>query len=237
MKAALKIPSGRHRYKAVPIPDDINTVKFVQLLVVQAERAWAYAITLKGEHALGEARAPGRIRHRYIHKFHRAAYWSKKLLELAQRCCDDRTQLECEAYHFWLSGLAHTEAGDYQGAMKLIDASVEKYNELVKGSLDSIFPGAAKAYRHRITDLDPVMRVCKYKSRVGIVPQKQAEAEPGSPKSIADFESAHGMSDEGEGEVEFSDSDMSEDDEAAKDQKKTILGAVAGKIGGWWSKS
>lgn len=224
LKSTLNLSNGRHRYKHVPMPDVINSPKFVQLLVVQAERAWAYAVTLKSEYALGEAKAPGRIRHRYIHKFHRAAHWSRKLLELAQRTCDTRTQLEASAYSLWMIGLALTEAGEYAKAIVHLEDSITSYNELIKDSLDVVFAGSSKAYRHRITDLEPVLRVCKYKLRVGGL---AVAAEPTSPKS--DFESVNGSAMSVD---EFSSSD---DEQISASPKKNLLGAVAGKIGGWWS--
>lgn len=229
MKAALGIPSGRHRYKSVPIPDAINSAKFVELLLVQSERSWAYGITLKSEYALGEAKAPGRIRHRYVHKYHRAAHWSGKLVELATRTCDARTVREAEAYHAWMSGLALTESGQYGKAIEQIEASIEKYTRLVQDSLDVVFPGASKAYRHRMTDLEPLLRICKYKLRVGDI----TAAEPISPKSVADFESAHDSISEA-GEVDFSSDEVSCSDEEMRPKPKTT---VLGALGGWWNKA
>ena len=240
--SSLKVTNGRHRFKKAQMPEQINSVRFVQLLVVQAERAWAYGLTLKSEHALGESRALGRVRHRYVQKFYRAAYWAGEVVELAKKACDPRTVLEAEAYHLWLHGLALTEDGKYESAMMHLNQSVEKYNKLISTSLDVIIPNASKAFKHRISDLEPTLRVCKYRLRIGQAamaqPFEKAES-AASPKSAGDgFESANEMS---EGEVDFSSSDDEMDfaDDVVRSPKNGETGktGLLGKIGGWWSKN
>ena len=243
LRTSLKIPNGRHRFKKAIFPETIVSARFLQILILQAERAWAHAITLKSEFSMGEAKGLGRIRHRYIRKFYRAARASRDALALAERFCDDQTVKEAKAYHSWLSALALTEGGQYESALKILAECTAEYNGLIKNSLDVVLPGASKAYRHRITDLEPVERVCKYKLRLS-QPLQAQRAEEASPRSGGDdFESVYEMSDEGEGEIEFgsSDSELEDEDDvrvfsprnakSVEQQKEGILG----KIGGWWS--
>jgi len=242
VRSSLKIQNGRHRFKKTLVPDVINSVRFVELLVVQAERSWAHGLTLKSEYAIGETGARGKIRHRFIQKFYRAVHWANELVEIARRSCDTQTIIEAEAYQMWLNGLALTEDGKYEAAMVQLNASIEKYTELIKQSLDVLFPAASKAYKHRMSDLEPVMRVCKYKLRIGL-PVQQEVAEPkrseASPRSVvSDFESV--MSDEGEGEVEFSSSDSEIEDDSvsvSSPKRQNAATGLLGKIGGWWSKN
>ena len=237
LRSSLKIPNGRHRFKKVPLPDTIHSQRFIELLVIQAERAWAHGLTLKSEFALNNGESRGKIRHRYIHKFRRAVYWSSELLSLVKKSCDSQTILEAEAYNLWLDGLALTECGKYEQALEKMDQAETKYTELIKQSLDVIVPNASKAYRHRISDLEPIARVCKYKLRIGMgVAVSHETTTDASAKD--EFESVYDMS-ENEGEIDFgsSGSDM-EDDESmlASKRKPENKTGLLGKIGGWWNK-
>jgi len=236
LRSSLKIQNGRHRFKKTPIPDDISSVRFVELLVVNAERSWAHAVTLKSEYALGESDSRGKIRHRFIKKFYRAVFWAAQLVELANRACDEQTIFEAEAYHLWLSGLALTEGRKYEEAMAKIHQATDKYTELTKQSLDVIFPNGSKAYKHRISDLEPVMRVCKYKLRLGFGVEA-APMQETSPRSAgSDFESVYEMS-EGEADFSSSESEMDDDDFPTSPGNKKPAGGLLGKIGGWWNKN
>jgi len=206
---------------------------------VYVERAWAYGLTLKSEFAMGERSGRGKIRHRYIKKFNRAAYWAKQVVELAGKFCDSQTQLEAAAYCEWMTGLAMTESGEYQEALKIMSQSSDKYTQLIKDSLDTVFPNASKAYKHRITDLEPIQRVCKYKLRVGLIPSNAPEEEdhPARPRAGSDeFESANELSDD-EGIFEFSDNDYEDSDiEMSPSTNQKTNSGLLGKIGGWWNK-
>jgi hypothetical protein len=213
------------------LPEKITSVRLVQLVVLLAERAWAYGLTLKSEFAVGSSTARGLIRHRYIKKFKKAAKYAAELISLAEECCDERTLLEARAYAAWLSALALTESGLYEKALAQIGESIELYTELGRTSLDSLFPSASKAFRHRVTDLEPIERVCRYKMRLG-----QVAAAPAKDDEEDGFESANDLSEGGEGEVDFSDDEsvMMDDEEEIRlgDQSAGLLG----KLGGWWSK-
>jgi signal recognition particle subunit SRP68 len=236
VRKSLGMVNGRHKFRKAEFPGQITSPRYLQLFVLQAERAWSHGLTLKSEYALGESDAPGRLRRRYVKKFLRASNAAKEALDFATSWYDARTVLEAEAYHAWLSALALTECGKYQDALKQVDIATEKYGELAKSSLDVIFPNSSKAFKHRISDLEPMARICKYKLRLT---QASAEArgEASPARSIGDdFESVYEMS---EGEVEFSDSDSEMQDVeplspgSAKGSNKGLLG----KIGGWWNKA
>lgn len=242
LRSSLKIPNGRHRFRKATFPDKIESARYLQILILQAERAWAHGITLKSEFSLGESKGLGRLRHRFIRKFFRAARAAKDAVTLAEKYCDVQTVLEARSYYMWMSGLSLTESGQYESALKVLAECAAGYNELVKQSLDVVIPGASKAYRHRITDLEPVERVCKYKLRLMQPSHVQQKVDESSPKSGDDFESVYEMSDEGEGEVEFSSEDSENEEQEdikmlsprnskPQNQKEGLLG----KIGGWWS--
>jgi hypothetical protein len=160
------------------------------------------------------------------------------VLEVVKKCGDSSTLLEAEAYHAWVTALALTESGRYEAAIEQINIATEKYTMLAKQSLDIILPGASKAFKHRITDLEPMMRVCRYKLRLSHAVSQAADGDVSPTKSAGgdDFESVYEMSDEGE--VDFSDTSEDEMDfEPISPKQQKPAQGLLGKIGGWWNKS
>ena len=235
LRKSLGVVNGRHKFRKADLPAVINSVRYIEIYVLLAERAWAHGLTLKSEYALGESRALGSIRHKYIRKFTRAARAAAEALDLAKKIGDSRCVLEAEAYLAWLTALALTECGQYESALAQVEVATAKYEELAKSSLDVIIHGASKACKHRISDLEPISRVCRYKLRLS---HAVASAEPKEEDMEEDFESVYDMS---EGEVDFSDSadDMEDIDEPVSSQSNRNASSqgLLGKIGGWWTKS
>ena len=235
IRSSLDIVNGRHKFRKAELPSVVNSVRFIQIFVLLAERAWAHGLTLKSEYALGESKALGTVRHKFMRKFRRAAKAASEALDLAKQVGDSRCILEAEAYHSWMTAIFMTECGQYERALEQVELATTKYGELAKSSLDVIFPTASKAYKHRISDLEPVSRVCKYKLRLShavAVPEEREE------NLEEDFESVYEMS---EGDVEFSESSDEMEDADDPISPKSSRGppneGLLGKIGGWWSKS
>lgn len=240
LRTSLKIPNGKHKFRKAELPSVLNSVRFLQIPILQAERAWAHGLTLKSEFALGQSKALGLVRHRFIRKFYRAKRAAFEAVQLAEKICDSQTIAEAKAYHAWMSALAFTEDGKYAAAIEQINNATEMYTELSKNSLDVIIPNASKAYKHRITDLEPIMRVCRYRLRLsqGAAVTKEEKGEASPTKSAGDdFESVYEMSDEGE--VDFSSESEAEemDFEPISPRQHKPTQGLLGKIGGWWNKS
>jgi len=234
IRSDLKLLNGRNRFKKAVIPDKINSSRYIELLVVYVERAWAHGLTLKSEHAVSDRSGKSRLRHAFIKKFRRAAHWADQLVELVKQHADQRTLLESEAYAAWIHGLSLTESGFYEKALQMLCASEQKYVELIKSSLDSVFPNVSRGYKHRIADIEPIQRVCKYKLRVGAI--TAASTAPKESMEEEEYESANegGVGDfSSDGEYIDSDVDMSPKRAAAGPESSGLLG----KIGGWWSRS
>ena len=235
IRSDLKLLNGRNRFKKATIPDKINSSRFIELLVVYVERAWAHGITLKSEHAVSDRAGKSRLRHAFIKKFRRAAYWADQLVELTRLHCDQRTVQESEAYAAWISGLSLTESGVYEKAIQTLEVAEHKYNDLIKTSLDSVFPNASRGYKHRIADLEPILRVCKYKLRLGALAATTTTA-PAEEMEEEEYESANEMGDfSSDGEYVDSDVDMSPT--YSKRVTAGETGGLLGKIGGWWNRS
>ena len=237
IRSDLKLLNGRNRFKKAVMPERINSSRYIELLVVYVERAWAHGLTLKSEHSVCERGGKSRLRHAFIKKFRRAAYWVDQLVEVSKLHCDDRTQKEVEAYRAWIHGLSLTESGLYEKALLTLTFAETKYTDLIKTSLDSVFPNASRGYKHRIADLEPIQRVCKYKLRLGAI---SASAE--GPKQEAQEEEYESANEGGVGEFssdgEYVDSDVDMSPTYSKRMTNNEQsGGLLGKIGGWWNRS
>jgi signal recognition particle subunit SRP68 len=231
IRSDLKLLNGRNRFKKAVMPEKINSSRYIELLVVYVERAWSHGLTLKSEYSVAEKGGKSRLRHAFIKKFRRAVYWVDQLVEMSRTHCDKRTILESEAYSAWIHGLSLTECGLFDRALQMIAVSEEKYTELIKTSLDSVFPNASRGYKHRIADLEPIERVCKYKLRLGAIAkpaEQEEEYESANEGGVGDFSS--------DGEYVDSDVDMSPT-YLKRDGDKESSGGLLGKIGGWWNRS
>lgn len=232
IRSDLKILNGRNRFKKAVMPDKINSSRYIELFVVFVERAWAHGLTLKSEYSVSEKTGKSRLRHAFIKKFRRAVYWVDQLVELTKAHCDQRTIMEAEAYSAWIYGLSLVESGFFEDALRMISVSEEKYTELIKTSLDSVFPNASRGYKHRLADLEPIQRICKYKLRLGAIAvtkpaQEEEEYESANEGGVGDFSS----------DGEYVDSDVDMSPTYAKRVAEKESSGLLGKIGGWWNRS
>ena len=226
VRTSLKMTNGRNKFRMAVLPEKITSPRFLQLFILQAERCWAHALILKADYAVGDG-CNQRIKHHYIRKFYKAARWSVQLADLAELCGDSQTVSEARAYSRWLTGLALTEAGKYEAALVKLTECSALYNDLLSIAVDeAINPNQARAYRHRISDLEPIIRLCNYKLRLMAV-------DPTSPRSSVNYESANEM--ELEGEVEFASSDSEMELDADEEGKRRGDGFMS-KVTGWWSR-
>lgn len=238
IRSDLKLLNGRNRFKKAVMPDKINSSRYIELLVVYVERAWSHGLTLKSEHAVSERSGKSRLRHAFIKKFRRAAHWADQLVELVKAHGDKRTLIESEAYSAWIHGLSLTESGFYEKALQMLAVSEQKYTELIKSSLDSVFPNASRGYKHRISDLEPIQRICKYKLRLGAM--TAVSAAPREHMEEEEYESANeGGVGEFSSDSEYIDSDVDMSPSHAK--RGPVSGSesagLLGKLGGWWNRS
>eukprot|EP00201_Polytomella_parva_P016722 CAMPEP_0175068922 /NCGR_PEP_ID=MMETSP0052_2-20121109/17928_1 /TAXON_ID=51329 ORGANISM="Polytomella parva, Strain SAG 63-3" /NCGR_SAMPLE_ID=MMETSP0052_2 /ASSEMBLY_ACC=CAM_ASM_000194 /LENGTH=440 /DNA_ID=CAMNT_0016335979 /DNA_START=213 /DNA_END=1532 /DNA_ORIENTATION=- len=98
---------GRFKYQKRKIElHKINDSKHLQILLFSAERAWAHAMDLKQ----ATERVPDhRQRNHLARRLARASRWAAELAAAASVHADNRTALETEAYHSWLSGQFYIE--------------------------------------------------------------------------------------------------------------------------------
>jgi len=96
IRTSLGFLNGRHRFvqKAVTV-DKVTDVRHLHIPLIEAERAWAYAM-----HDKQAAPEEPRKRHHAIRRLRKATTHAKAFAELVTECrrCDARTELEATAY-------------------------------------------------------------------------------------------------------------------------------------------
>lgn len=91
--------------------------RHLQIVLVSAERAWAHAMQLKQEAQNDEA-AAAKKRHTALRRLRKASTWASELARIAGKVCDNRSQVEADAYASWMAGnLLMEKESDWQRAL------------------------------------------------------------------------------------------------------------------------
>ncbi|KAK9814357.1 hypothetical protein WJX72_004470 [[Myrmecia] bisecta] len=162
----VKFLHGRGKYIRKKLePGMVTDVRYLEIPLVNAERAWAYAMELKNQ---VEEKPDPRKRLHLIRRLAKAARWAGELARVAAQRCDVRTCLEAEAYLAWMSGNVLLEKEvDWETALAKYLRAQKLYEELGKvGSFDQ-----ASVCRQQLEEIEPTIRFCKYQiSRKGGAP-------------------------------------------------------------------
>ena len=122
---------GAHMFQPRRLAADFQDLQYPHIALVNAERAWAYAMQLKQD---SESVDNPRLRFHSLQRLRKAAFWSKKLAELASLRGDERTSLECDAYAAWLAGSAAMESDHWQDALANFVKTQTIYKQLLQVS-------------------------------------------------------------------------------------------------------
>ena len=111
----------------------VTDVRLLQIPLVAAERAWAYAMDIKNE--IEQSQAPYKRRH-MIKRLSKAHVHAKELASLVgARSLDARSAVEADAYLHWMAGTLYLEKGrDWQVALQKLGHAQNVLNELSKVS-------------------------------------------------------------------------------------------------------
>ena len=145
-----------HGYKKKLLNMDLNNAKsdeFVVMPLINAERAWSYAMQLKSD--LNQDSARKRLH--LLKRLKKAAVWSKELVRVCNSKADAHTQLEAEAYSSWMHGNMYLEQEKHQEAFQNFAHAKTVYEQLNKVGL-----AASVLYQERITEIQPNIRYCRY---------------------------------------------------------------------------
>lgn len=133
--------------------------RHLQLLLFQAERAWAFAMELKGlvEKSEGVTSRARRVS-RSVQRMRRALYWAECLKALCATTADARTQLEVDAYSACMRGALCLERRQWGDTLTAYATATQVYEELARVSVRRV----KDMYLAKLEDIAPIVRLAKY---------------------------------------------------------------------------
>ena len=134
--------------------DNLKDEKFLYLPLIQAERAWGYAMQLKQE-----SNTEPRKKFHLISRLRKAVGHSLHLELICESpLCDARTKLEAQAYSAWMQGTLFFELQDWKQASEKLVLSQTIYEKLASALNEE----EQVLYKQRVEELNPNLRYCAY---------------------------------------------------------------------------
>eukprot|EP01116_Phalansterium_solitarium_P022203 TRINITY_DN7247_c0_g1_i1.p1 TRINITY_DN7247_c0_g1~~TRINITY_DN7247_c0_g1_i1.p1 ORF type:complete len:610 (-),score=207.66 TRINITY_DN7247_c0_g1_i1:357-2186(-) len=172
IRKSVKFTHGKNRFQKRTLDlEKISDDRYLLLVLVQAERAWSYAMQKKDESTGGGVEANPRAHFHMVKRLSKAAEYARQLADLCNAKADPRTVLEAEAYAAWMNGMSRLERRQWQAALTDLAKSRTIYEQLGKLS-DS---DSQELWRQRVEELQPSIRYCNYNLSGGRV---TSDAEP-----------------------------------------------------------
>jgi len=151
------LQQGKKRFAKKPITADmVTSAKHLELLFINAERAWAHAMDLKrNHHDVHAAKVPSHKRHHASSRLQKAAEWADKLVEFSEG-------LQTKAYAETMHGYLAFDRAHYQEALDHFTVARTCYESLAQDG-----DATVSALAHAAVDsLDPSIRYCAYNLRI-----------------------------------------------------------------------
>ncbi|XP_030064083.1 signal recognition particle subunit SRP68 [Microcaecilia unicolor] len=146
---------NRHKFTGKKVTAEIlSDNRYLLLVLMDAERAWSYAMQLKQE-----ANTEPRKRFHLLSRLRKAV---KHAEELGWLCESDRvdakTKLEAQAYMAYLTGMLHFEQQQWKEAMESLNKCKTIYEKLANAFTEE----QAVLYNQRVEEISPNIRYCAY---------------------------------------------------------------------------
>ncbi|XP_018617700.1 signal recognition particle subunit SRP68 [Scleropages formosus] len=146
---------NRHKFTGKKVTEDMLTDnRFLLLVLMEAERAWSYAMQLKQE-----ANTEPRKRFHLLARLRKAAKHGEQLERLCEsRRVDAKTKLEAQAYTAYLVGMVQFELQAWKSAMEAFNKCKTIYEKLASAFTEE----QAVLYHQRVEEISPNIRYCAY---------------------------------------------------------------------------
>ncbi|KAJ2839256.1 signal recognition particle subunit srp68 [Coemansia sp. 'formosensis'] len=170
VRSAVKLTQGTSttfRKKEVSA-DMVKSPEHLEILLLQAERAWAFAMDLRELYSRTEE---PRQRYHLIRRLRAACKAGEQLAAAAASTgtCDGRTLLEAHAYRLQLQSQLHFELEEWTSAL---DCAV--LSRVISEQLALVGSSRHYALAHAMIEaLDPIVRLAAYRARVVDAQQSQ----------------------------------------------------------------
>ncbi|XP_056405412.1 signal recognition particle subunit SRP68 [Hyla sarda] len=146
---------NRHKFTGKKVTVDMmSDNRYLLLILMDAERAWSYAMQLKME-----ANTEPRKRFHLVSRLRKAVKHGEELERLCESDrVDAKTKLEAQAYSAYLNGMLQFEQQQWQDAMKAFNKCKTIYEKLASAFTEE----QAVLYNQRVDEISPNIRYCAY---------------------------------------------------------------------------
>ncbi|KAL6455652.1 hypothetical protein MHYP_G00355030 [Metynnis hypsauchen] len=146
---------NRYKYTGKKVTVEmVRDNRYLLLVVMEAERAWSYAMQLKQE-----ANTEPRKRFHLMARLRKAAKHGEQLERLCESPrVDAKTKLEAQAYTAYLTGMVQFELQEWKAAMEAFNKCKTIYEKLASAFTEE----QAVLYHQRVEEISPNIRYCAY---------------------------------------------------------------------------
>ncbi|XP_056135873.1 signal recognition particle subunit SRP68 [Lampris incognitus] len=146
---------NRHKFTGKKITVEmLSDNRYLLLVLMEAERAWSYAMQLKQE-----ANTEPRKRFHLLARLRKAAKHGERLEKLCESPnVDAKTKLEAQAYTAYLTGMVEFELQEWKPAMEAFNKCKTIYEKLASAFTEE----QAVLYHQRVEEISPNIRYCAY---------------------------------------------------------------------------
>eukprot|EP01023_Acetabularia_acetabulum_P043637 TRINITY_DN4360_c0_g3_i2.p1 TRINITY_DN4360_c0_g3~~TRINITY_DN4360_c0_g3_i2.p1 ORF type:complete len:639 (+),score=116.95 TRINITY_DN4360_c0_g3_i2:24-1919(+) len=157
---------GKRQFRKVELKvEGVKTVTYLHIPLLQAERAWAVAMSRKLDlEKVAQSGEKGRhtIRSNMMSKLSKAVMHSKELFTLCKCVCDMRTQIEVSGYCSYLQGQQEMEKESFGRAFVFLSRANMMFDALSQLGEPHQPAGQQSMCRSIVTQINDQIRVCKY---------------------------------------------------------------------------
>ncbi|XP_006886257.1 PREDICTED: signal recognition particle subunit SRP68 isoform X2 [Elephantulus edwardii] len=146
---------NRHKFTGKKVTEDLLTdSRYLLLVLMDAERAWSYAMQLKQE-----ANTEPRKRFHLLSRLRKAVKHAEELERLCEsNRVDAKTKLEAQAYTAYLAGMLRFEHQEWKSAIEAFNKCKTIYEKLASAFTEE----QAVLYNQRVEEISPNIRYCAY---------------------------------------------------------------------------
>uniref|UniRef100_A0A2I3TQ59 Signal recognition particle subunit SRP68 n=1 Tax=Pan troglodytes TaxID=9598 RepID=A0A2I3TQ59_PANTR len=146
---------NRHKFTGKKVTEELLTDnRYLLLVLMDAERAWSYAMQLKQE-----ANTEPRKRFHLLSRLRKAVKHAEELERLCEsNRVDAKTKLEAQAYTAYLSGMLRFEHQEWKAAIEAFNKCKTIYEKLASAFTEE----QAVLYNQRVEEISPNIRYCAY---------------------------------------------------------------------------
>ncbi|EFA86822.1 signal recognition particle 68 kDa subunit [Heterostelium album PN500] len=159
IRSSMKKQLGKKNYIAkLNDPKNIVDARYLLIVLIKTERAWAYARALKQEY---EQSDQGRLKFHMNSRFAKAAVHADQLERFCREVADQYTQIEAAAYAAWIRSSHMIACSRWLEALEAITKAKTIYSSLATSGT----PSLKQLYVGRVEDAEPIERFCLYNMR------------------------------------------------------------------------